>query len=176
MGKSGEKSEYNACLFTPKQNVQPLHFVFLNETPVFIGEYAHNLDEKGRLAIPKKFRDDLSKGGVVTRGLDDCLFVYTKKEWTILAEKLSSLPFSQANTRAFARLMLAGAMEIELDSQGRIMVPEYLRTYATLHKEIVVAGLYNRVELWDATKWKQYTAHAEADRNRIAEELGALGV
>lgn len=143
---------------------------------MFIGEYSHNLDEKGRLAIPKKFRADLSQGAVVTRGLDSCLFLYTKSEWGKLAEKLAQLPFSQANTRAFARLMLAGAMDVEVDTQGRIMLPEYLRTFAGLKKSIIVAGLYNRLELWDEEKWKNYTASSESESAAIAEQMGNLGV
>ena len=143
---------------------------------MFIGEYSHNLDDKGRLAIPKKFRATLAKGAVVTRGLDDCLFLYTKAEWAKLAKKLAALPFSQANARAFARLMLAGAMDVSLDKQGRIILPEYLRGYANLNKTITVAGLYNRLELWDESKWRQYTKQTEASRNEIAEQLGELGI
>lgn len=143
---------------------------------MFIGEYTHNLDDKGRLAVPKKFRADLSQGAVVTRGLDSCLFLYTKAEWEKLALKLAELPFSQANTRAFARLMLAGAMDVEIDAQGRIMLPEYLRTFAQLKKSVIVAGLYNRLELWDEEKWKAYTASTESESISIAEQMGALGV
>lgn len=143
---------------------------------MFIGEYSHNLDEKGRLAIPKKFRADLSKGAVVTRGLDNCLFLYTKKEWQKLAEKLSNLPFAQANTRAFARLMLAGAMDVSVDKQGRIVLPEYLRTFAGLKKETIVAGLYNRLEIWDQKEWAAYTKRTEAQSNKIAEQMSELGV
>lgn len=143
---------------------------------MFIGEYQHNLDEKGRLAIPKKFRSDLSKGAVVTRGLDNCLFLYTKKEWEKLAEKLAQLPFSQANTRAFARLMLAGAMDVDIDKQGRIVLPDYLRTFAGLTKNTVVAGLYNRLELWDQEKWEEYKKKTEKESNKIAEQMAELGV
>lgn len=143
---------------------------------MFIGEYSHNLDDKGRLAVPKKFRADLSKGAVVTRGLDSCLFLYTKREWQTLAKKLASLPFAQANTRAFARLMLAGAMDVEVDKQGRVMLPEYLRHYAGIAKEIVVAGLYNRLELWDRAKWNEYKKKTEAESNQIAEQMASLGV
>ena len=143
---------------------------------MFIGEYSHNLDEKGRLAVPKKFRSDLSKGAVVTRGLDSCLFLYTKAEWEKLAEKLANLPFAQANTRAFARLMLAGAMDVGLDKQGRIMLPEYLRTFAGLKKETILAGLYNRLEIWDQKTWGEYTKRTEAASNEIAERMGELGV
>lgn len=143
---------------------------------MFIGEYTHNLDEKGRLAVPKKFRGALENGAVVTRGLDNCLFLYTKEEWAKLAEKLASLPFYQANTRAFARLMLAGAMDVELDAQGRVILPEYLREFASLKKSIIVAGLYNRLELWDEKKWKEYTQKTEETSSEIAEQMGALGV
>lgn len=143
---------------------------------MFTGEYTHNIDEKGRLAIPKSFREELRKGAVVTRGLDRCLFLYTKNEWKILAQKLAALPFSQANARAFARLMLAGAMEVDIDKQGRINVPEYLRTYASVKKSVVVAGLYNRLELWDESAWKKYTTQAEKNSNQIAEQLQELGI
>ncbi|MFH0857657.1 MAG: division/cell wall cluster transcriptional repressor MraZ [Candidatus Magasanikbacteria bacterium] len=143
---------------------------------MFIGEYSHNLDEKGRLAVPKKFRSALSSGAVVTRGLDNCLFLYTKKEWDKLAGKLAELPFSQANTRAFARLMLAGAMDVTIDNQGRIILPEYLRSYANLSKEVIVAGLYNRLELWDKESWTTYTKKTEKESNEIAEKMFDLGV
>lgn len=143
---------------------------------MFIGEYYHNIDEKGRLAVPVKFRQKLAKGAVVTRGLDDCLFLYTKTEWEVLAEKLSKLPISKANTRAFARLMLAGAMDVEIDSQGRIVLPDYLRKYAGVVKKVVVAGLYNRLEIWDETKWNHYKIGTEKKSGDIAEALGELGV
>lgn len=143
---------------------------------MFIGEYKHNLDEKGRMAVPKKFREDLKGGAVVTRGLDNCLFLYTKKEWEKLAEKLASLPFSQSKSRAFSRLMLAGAMDVEVDKQGRVVLPEYLRTFAGLKKTAVVAGLYNRLEIWDQEKWVEYTTKTEQQSNEIAEQMADLGV
>jgi len=149
---------------------------YISIVSMFIGEYSHNLDEKGRLAIPKKFRQDLSKGAVVTRGLDNCLFLYTKSEWKKLADKLATLPFSQANARAFARLMLAGAMDVNIDSQGRIMVPDYLRSFAGLKKSIIVAGLYNRLELWDQKNWEEYKSRTERESNAIAEQMFELGV
>lgn len=142
---------------------------------MFIGEYQHNLDEKGRLAIPTKFRASLKKA-VVTRGIDNCLFVFTMDEWLKLAEKLSLLPLSQSNNRAFSRLMLAGAMDLELDNQGRAVLPEYLRKYAGLNKEVVVAGLYNRLELWDKAEWEKYKLASEKNSERIAEQLGSMGV
>lgn len=148
----------------------------MNFHDMFIGEYAHNLDEKGRLAIPVKFRRDLSKGAVVTRGLDNCLFLYTKTEWEKLAEKLAVLPISQSNSRAFSRLMLAGAMEVEIDKQGRVVLPEYLREFAGLKKNVVLAGLYNRAEIWDEEKWKTYKTQTETNSNEIAEKMAELGI
>lgn len=143
---------------------------------MFIGEYKHNLDEKGRLAIPTKFRADLSKGAVVTRGLDTSLFLFPKEEWDKLAEKLASLPLGQSSSRAFARLMLAGAMDVEVDKQGRVVLPEYLRTYAGLEKSVVIAGLFNRLELWDESTWNAYKSKMEEDAESVAEQLGELGV
>jgi MraZ protein len=143
---------------------------------MFIGEFNHNIDEKGRLAIPAKFRGDLAKGAVVTRGLDNCLFVYSIEEWQKLANKLSNLPISQAKARAFARLMLAGAMDVVPDKQGRINVPEYLRKYAGIKKAVVVAGLYNRLEIWDASLWDEYSKDTEQSSTEISEKLAELGV
>ncbi|MDO8621668.1 MAG: division/cell wall cluster transcriptional repressor MraZ, partial [bacterium] len=116
---------------------------------VFIGEYRHSIDEKGRLAVPTKYRERLSGGAVVTRGLDRCLFIYPIDAWQELAGRLAKLPLSKANTRSFARFLLAGAMDVELDKQGRIVVPEYLRSFAGVRKSVVIAGLYNRMEVWD---------------------------
>ncbi|MFH0819292.1 MAG: division/cell wall cluster transcriptional repressor MraZ [Patescibacteria group bacterium] len=143
---------------------------------MFIGEYSHNLDEKGRLAIPIKFREAFIGGAVVTRGLDNCLFLYTQEEWQKLAVKLAALPISKANTRAFSRLMLAGAMDVELDKQGRVVLPEYLRIFASVKKKAIVAGLYNRLEIWDEGKWNSYKKGTEKDSSDIAEALGELGV
>ncbi len=143
---------------------------------MFIGEYKHSLDDKGRIAIPKKFRKRLAKGAVVTRGLDTSLFLFPKEEWDKLAEKLASLPLGQSNSRAFARLMLAGAMDVSMDKQGRVVLPEYLRTYATLKKKTIVAGLFNRIEIWDETKWRAYNKKLESDAESVAEKLGELGV
>lgn len=142
---------------------------------MFIGEYQHIIDDKGRLAIPMKFRERLGKGAVITRGLDSCLFVFPMDEWTKFAEKISALPFSQSNSRAFSRLMLAGAMDVEIDKQGRVVVPEYLREYAKLGKDTVVAGLYNRIEVWDRSKWAKYKSKTEKDSGDIAEKMGELG-
>ena len=143
---------------------------------MFIGEYNHSVDAKGRMAIPAKFRKKLKGGAVVTKGLDNCLVVYPKQEWDELAKKLAALPISKANTRAFSRLMLAGAMDVDVDTQGRIMIPEYLRTYAGMSKKVVVAGLFNRMEVWDDKKWQTYRQSMEASSNAIAEQLGELGV
>ena len=143
---------------------------------MFIGEYGYNLDDKNRLAIPTKFRKFFSEGAVITKGLDECLFIYTTKEWKKLADKLASLPFSQAKSRAFSRLMLAGAMDVRLDKQGRINLPDYLKKFATLNKKVVLAGLYNRLELWDEKKWSKYQLSSEKDTTDIAEGLVDLGI
>jgi MraZ protein len=143
---------------------------------MFIGEYKHNLDIKGRLAIPAKFREKFSPGAIITRGLDNCLFVFGAKEWETLAQKLTALPLSQANSRAFVRLMLAGAMDVEIDGQGRILIPDYLRKYASLKKEAVIAGLYSRVEVWDKDNWEKYKQKTESASEEIAEKLGELGI
>ena len=143
---------------------------------MLLGEYQHNLDNKGRVAIPAKFKEKLAAGAIITRGIDNCLFVFASKEWEVLAQKLVALPIDQANSRAFVRLMLAGAMDVALDNQGRILVPDYLRQYADLKKQVVIAGLYNRVEIWDAQKWQEYKKKTEGASEEIAEKLGELGI
>ncbi len=143
---------------------------------IFIGEYHHALDDKGRLAIPKKYQNQFKKGAVVTRGIDQCLFLFPQTSWRQLAEKLAALPLSQSNPRAFSRLMFGGAMDVELDGNGRIVLPEYLRQYAKLTKQVVVAGLYSRIELWDEAAWEQYKQQAESNSVDIAEQMRELGV
>ena len=143
---------------------------------MFIGEYSATIDEKGRISIPAKFRQQLKSKIVITRGLDNSLFLYTVEEWKKLAEKLASLPISTANTRAFSRLMLAGAMDCDVDKQGRVMLPGYLKEFAKINKKIVFAGLYNRIEIWSEELWTVYKAQTEKESNAIAEQLGSLGV
>lgn len=143
---------------------------------MFIGEYQATIDEKGRIAIPAKFRSQLKAKIVVTRGLDNSLFLYTMDEWKKLAEKLASLPIATANTRAFSRLMLAGAMDCEIDKQGRIILPGYLKEFAKIQKKLVFAGLYNRIEVWSEELWMTYKTQTEKESNAIAEQLGSLGV
>ncbi len=143
---------------------------------MFIGEYQYSIDEKKRLAIPPKFRKMLGKKAVITRGLDQCLFLYPAKEWQVLARKLSQLPLSQADARGFARLMLTGAMEVTIDNLGRILIPDYLKEYAFLKKKVVIAGVYNRIEIWDSQKWKEYKEKTEKEVGDIAERLKELGV
>ena len=143
---------------------------------MFIGEYQATIDEKGRVSVPVKFRQALKSKTVVTRGLDNSLFLYSMDEWKKLAEKLASLPISTANTRAFSRLMLAGAMDCDIDKQGRIILPGYLKDFAKISKKVVVAGLYNRLEIWSEELWQAYKQQTEAASNSIAEQLGSLGV
>lgn len=141
---------------------------------MFIGEYNHAIDDKGRLAVPAKFRQLLKGGAVVTRGLDACLVVYPKKEWTALAGKIAALPINKANDRGLARFILAGAMEVDFDGQGRVTLPEYLREFAKLSKKAVLAGLYNRLEIWDSSAWEKFKADTEKQSNQIAEALGDI--
>ena len=143
---------------------------------MFIGEYHYSIDDKNRLAVPVKFRSELLKGAVVTKGLDTCLFLFPKKEWQNLANKLAQMPISKSKPRTIARLMLAGAMDVNVDKQGRINLPDYLRKYAEIGKKVVVAGLYNRLEIWDEKKWEEYKKESEQDSSEIAEALGEIGV
>lgn len=141
---------------------------------MFFGEYSHNIDEKGRLSIPAKLRSQLKGGAVVTKGLDNCLFLYPKKEWQSLASKMAARPLNKANERALARHFLAGAMEVDFDSQGRINLPEYLRDFAGLRKKAVVAGVYDRLEIWNETAWNNYKMANEKETNNIAEALEGI--
>jgi len=143
---------------------------------MFIGEYQHAIDPKKRLALPSKFRKDLGAKVVVTRGLDKCLFIYPWKTWKELAEKLGTLPMGESGTRSFIRLMLAGATDVDVDKQGRVLLPDYLKEYAGLDKNVTVAGLFNRLEVWDEAKWKSYKVGAEENSDAIAEQLGKLGI
>jgi len=143
---------------------------------MFIGEYSYSIDDKKRLAIPSKFRQLLGKKAIITRGLDQCLFLYPSKEWESLAKKISQLPLAQSDARSFSRLMLGGAMEVNIDNLGRILVPDYLKDYALLKKKVRLIGLYDRVEIWDDKKSEDYKKEAEMKASDIAERLKELGV
>ena len=143
---------------------------------MLIGEHRHTIDPKKRLSIPARFRKEIGERAVLTRGLDNCLFLFPMKEWEVLAEKLSKLPMGQQDSRGFVRLLLAGASEVEADQLGRILVPDFLRNYADLKKTVIVAGLYNRLEIWDEERWNDYKANLEKNSDRIAEKLGELGI
>lgn len=125
---------------------------------MFVGEYEHNLDAKGRLAVPYRMRHELEAGAVVTRGVDGCLVMYTREEWDRLAGQIAALPMSDPKARRFARFFLAGAAEIEFDKQGRVLLPAYLRDYAKLDGAVVVAGVFNRIEIWSQTAWLKQSA------------------
>lgn len=138
---------------------------------MFMGEYRHTIDEKGRIIIPAKFREELGNAFVVTRGLDSCLFVYPDSEWSHLEQKLKTLPFTRSDARAFTRFFFSGATEVELDKQGRVNLPPNLRQYAKLEKECVVLGVSNRVEIWSKNIWENYFAESEESFNEIAEKI-----
>jgi MraZ protein len=143
---------------------------------MLIGEYRYNLDNKGRLMIPVKFRHRFGMEAIITRGVENCLFVFPKDEWEKVVEKILKLPLSQSNSRAFTRLMLAGAYESQIDNQGRILIPENLRKYASLDKKVVIVGLYSRIEIWDEGKWTEYSKQSEDQAQEIAEKLSELGI
>jgi len=138
---------------------------------MFMGEFQHSIDEKGRIIIPAKFRDLLGTSFVVTRGLDQCLFVYPTTEWELLEQKLKTLPLMKSDARAFTRFFFSGATECEWDKQGRVNIPSNLRQYAKLEKECVVLGVSNRVEIWSRSTWEQYFEQSEESFNEIAEKL-----
>lgn len=143
---------------------------------MFLGEYLHSLDEKNRLSIPAKFRANLANGCVVTRGLDGCLWIYPSNEWQVFAEKISALPITQKNARSFSRLMLAGAMECEIDKSGRIILPKYLLEYASIDTKTAINGVYNRIEIWAEDKWQSFKNEMETNSDEIAENLNELGL
>jgi len=136
-----------------------------------MGEYLHTVDPKGRLIMPSKFRDGLGEKFVVTKGLDNCLFVYPMEEWQALEQKLKSLPFTKADARAFVRFFFSGATECELDKQGRILLPANLREYGKLDKDVVVIGVSSRVEIWSKDQWEQYNTQTEVSYEAVAEKL-----
>lgn len=138
---------------------------------MFMGEFQHNIDTKGRIIVPAKFREGLGERFVVTRGLDTCLFVYPMEEWKALEEKLKQLPLTKKDARAFTRFFFSGAVECATDKQGRVNIPQPLRSYAVLDKECTVIGVSNRVELWSATNWENYFTESEESFAEIAENL-----
>jgi MraZ protein len=143
---------------------------------MLIGEYIHSIDEKNRLSFPVKFRKEMGKTVVVTPGLDKCLFVFTIKEWGIIAEKLAQSSMLQADTRSFNRYLLGGATEVAVDTQGRILVPDFLKERAGLSGKVAVVGVHTRVELWDEDTWKVYKRSVEQNADSLAERLGGIGV
>lgn len=143
---------------------------------MLIGEYNHTLDPKKRLAVPAKLRKDLGERAVLTRGLDTCLFLYPIIEFQKLTERLAQLPTGKADVRSLVRSMLAGATEVELDQLGRVLVPDYLKKYAGLQQRVVIAGVYNRIEIWDQERWENYKKESEKHTDMIAEKLGELGL
>jgi len=142
---------------------------------MFLGEHQHSLDSKGRIIVPSKFREELGARFIATKGLDNCLFLYPMDEWRTIEEKLRSLPFTRADVRSFARFFFSGASELEIDKQGRILLPQNLRDYASIDKDLIVIGVGSRVEIWASDKWAQYNQVAESSYEGIAENLVGLG-
>lgn len=143
---------------------------------MLIGEYHHTLDDKGRVAVPAKLRAACKKGTILTRGLDHSLVLFPREAWQSFVENLQALPWQQSETRALVRMFLAGASEVELDSSGRVLVPEHLRAYAHLEREIVFLGLGNRLELWDKAAWEASIQATETQADAIAAALTRFSV
>jgi len=141
---------------------------------MFIGQYEHSVDEKGRVAIPSKFRNTFKDGAVVTKGLDGCLFIFAKERWHKMAKSIGELPYTKSSARVFARLVLASAVEVEFDNQGRILVAGYLREYASLKKQAVIAGLYDRVEVWSKESWKKEMSKIDKEAGKVVEDLSEM--
>ena len=143
---------------------------------MLIGEYRHTIDTKKRLALPAKFRRELGRTVVITRGTDNSLVVYPKEEWKLRSDKIGKLPMSRTEARSVTRMILAGAMAVNLDKLGRILVPDYLKEYAGLEKNVVVCGLVNRLEIWDIQRWEIYKKKAEKRFDNLVSKLGELGI
>ena len=146
-----------------------------NKGTMLIGEYEHSLDEKKRISLPVSFRTALGSRVVMTRGLDNCLFIYSEKAWGRLAEKLQELSFAQRDTRGFNRFMLSGAAQVEVDRAGRILIPDHQKEFAGLKKHVIFAGVSDRVEIWDRDRWSSYKKRIEKHADRLAEKLGEIG-
>ncbi len=143
---------------------------------MLIGEYTHSLDPKKRLSLPSKFRKELGKTVIVTRGLDHCLFIFSATAWKKLAQKFGELSMGSTDTRGFNRFMLSGAVEAEIDSAGRILIPDFLKDFAQLKTQVVLAGVNDRVEIWDSKRWETYKERIEAQADEMASKLGEIGV
>lgn len=143
---------------------------------MLIGEYEHSLDAKGRLIMPAKLREDVGEKFIVTKGLDGCLFGFSQKEWDNFQEKLKTLPLTNKNARDFVRLFLSGAIECELDKQGRFLITGNLREYGNLEKEAVIIGVGTRIEIWNKDKWKEYNSEENISADEIAENMTMLGI
>ena len=143
---------------------------------MLIGHYVHALDDKKRLSIPSKWRSLLGKKVVVTSGLDKSLFVFSLKEWEKIAEKLSALSFTNKDTRKFTRFMLSNAFDIDIDSAGRILITDQLKKFANLQDKVVLAGMYNRIEIWDENIWEKYSSQNNKDADDIASKLSDIGI
>ncbi len=143
---------------------------------MLIGEYAHSLDPKKRLSLPARFRKELGKKLIVTRGLDQCLFVFSAASWKKLAAKFADLSIGSSDTRGFNRFILSGAVEADVDSAGRILIPDFLKQFAHLKIDVVLAGLNDRVEIWDKARWKAYKRGIESRADAMASKLGEIGM
>lgn len=142
---------------------------------MLVGEYIHTLDPKKRLSLPSKFRKEVGKKVVITNGLDHCLFVYPLKQWERMTEKVSELSMGQSDTRQFSRFLLGGAVETDVDSNGRILIPDFLKDFADLEERVAVVGVHDRIEIWNENAWRDYKGRIEKQADTLAEKLGDIG-
>jgi len=143
---------------------------------MFIGEYNHTLDPKNRVIMPSKFREKLGDSFVMTKGLDNCLFIYSSRDWSIVEDELKSLPMTNKDARAFVRFFFAGACECDLDKQGRMVIPNYLKEHANIDKELVIIGVSTRIEIWSKEEWNKFNNDANISYEDVAEKMSQLGI
>ncbi len=143
---------------------------------MLIGEYLHTLDSKKRLSLPAKFRKEMGRKVVITRGLDACLFMFPLSAWKDIAQKMQKLPIGGADTRGMSRFLLSGAVEVDIDGAGRVLIPDFLKTFADLRSRVVLAGVSDRIEIWNEKTWEEYKRRIEKGADKMAQTLGDLGI
>ena len=143
---------------------------------MLIGEYIHTIDDKKRISLPSKFRKELGKKVIVTRGLDGCLFLYSLAEWEKISEKVSNMGMANSESRGFSRFLLGSAAEVDVDGSGRILIPEHAKAFAGITDKVVFAGVYARIELWDERRWARYKKTIDSQAEKMAEKLGDVGI
>jgi len=143
---------------------------------MLIGEYTHTIDDKKRISLPSKFRKELGKKVIVTRGLDGCLFLYSLKEWEKISARVADMGMANSESRGFNRFLLGSAAEVDVDGSGRILIPDHAKTFAGIEGKVVFAGVYSRIEIWDESRWTRYKKTIDSQAEKMAEKLGEVGI